>query len=607
MVADAHPYTAVLFVTAVASAVVAAKAWRYRPATGATSLSVMLLGVTQWLAFHALELAATDPGRRELWADLQWIGAVVVPVAWVAFALAYTGRDGARTDQLVTLLALEPLAGLVLLVTNRSHELLWGDVTMETVSAPIGGPVVIASAEPHVGTIAHVLFSYVLFLVGTLLLVQFSIERRSVFRWQGATIVVGVLAPVAASAAAVLALTPLDLTPLAFAVTGVALTLGLYRYRLLDLAPVAHDRIVQQLDDSVIVFDRDDRIVELNEAACGLLDCEASTVVGLPADEVFDTELVERYRTTSEVTDELAVNLNGETRHFVVRLSNLTDGRGERAGRIAVLTDITAQKQRERELERANDELAETNAKLEGTNERLEAFTAVVSHDLRNPLTVAAGYLELARESTDVDDDHLAAIRESHDRMQRIVDDLLVLAQQGIDAGDCEPIPLSMVAQNAWTVVDTGESTLAVDTERIVEADPTRLQQVFENLFRNAVEHNDGPVTLRVGDHPEGFFVEDDGRGIPAADRERLFESGVSDGGGTGLGLAIVDRVAEAHGWDVQVTDSHDEVPRRETVDERAETTAAETGATNDGALAAPDDGQPVTDAHGARFEFSGV
>jgi len=194
-------------------------------------------------------------------------------------------------------------------------------------------------------------------------------------------------------------------------------------------------------------------------------------------------------------------------------------------------------------------ELRKQRQLLERQNERLEEFTSIVSHDLRNPLSVAQGWIELARSENDADE--LESAATALDDMERLIDDLLSLAKQGQTVGETEPVSLAAAAEEAWQNVDAEPATL--DAEAIeLDADPDRLRQLLENLFKNAVEHGGSSVSIRAGplsDDP-GFFVSDDGRGIPADDRERIFEVGYTDHeDGTGFGLSIVRRIADAHGW----------------------------------------------------------
>jgi len=195
-----------------------------------------------------------------------------------------------------------------------------------------------------------------------------------------------------------------------------------------------------------------------------------------------------------------------------------------------------------------------TEERLRRQNERLDEFASVVSHDLRNPLSVAAGNLELARE--ECGSDRLDAVGDSIDRMEALIENLLALAREGEAVSEREPVDLAAAAERHWGRVETADAELVVDADRRIEADPSRLAQLFENLFRNSIDHGDGGVTVTVGELEGGFYVADDGPGIPEPDHDRVFEVGYSDADGTGFGLAIVEEIAAAHGWDVSVTDS---------------------------------------------------
>jgi signal transduction histidine kinase len=192
---------------------------------------------------------------------------------------------------------------------------------------------------------------------------------------------------------------------------------------------------------------------------------------------------------------------------------------------------------------------------LADRNERLDAFAGKVSHELRNPLNVLSGRLDLARESDD--DAHFEAMEQSIDRIHRLVEDVLSLARTGDVEVDPEPVALSAVVERCWETVDTTAVTLRDETASTVVADEDRLHQLLANLVRNAVEHNSDAVTVTVGELDGGFFVADDGVGIPDEERGQVLERGYSGSGhGTGLGLAVVTEIAEAHEWTVTVTDS---------------------------------------------------
>jgi len=184
-----------------------------------------------------------------------------------------------------------------------------------------------------------------------------------------------------------------------------------------------------------------------------------------------------------------------------------------------------------------------------------EDFTSTVSHDLRNPLTVARGQLELL--ASEVESDRLDPLDRSLTRMDTLIDETLALARQGRTVAETERVELLAVCERCWARVATGEATLRVVTDGPFRADASRVEQVFENLFRNAIDHGGAAVTVRVGHTADGFYVADDGPGIPPGERADVFESGVTTSeGGTGYGLAIVEEIASAHGWNVAVTGS---------------------------------------------------
>jgi len=188
-------------------------------------------------------------------------------------------------------------------------------------------------------------------------------------------------------------------------------------------------------------------------------------------------------------------------------------------------------------------------------NERLNAFASVVSHDLRNPLNVVTGSLELAQ--AEVGSEHLDRAARAAGRMDDLIDRMLTLAREGEDIGETRTVRLGLVAERAWDAVDAPDAALRVaDDLGRVDADPDRLQEAFENLFRNAVEHAGPDVSVRVGGSEAGFYVADDGPGIPAETRESVFDRGYTADDGTGLGLAIVRRVVDAHGWEIRVAEA---------------------------------------------------
>lgn len=204
-------------------------------------------------------------------------------------------------------------------------------------------------------------------------------------------------------------------------------------------------------------------------------------------------------------------------------------------------------------------ERVEHRRELEEKIERLDRFASVVSHDLRSPLSVIAGRLALARETGEPE--HFDAIDEAVDRMDRMLSELLQLTREGDVIGDRRTVELETLARRAWTDRGSDAGTLEIESSRGIVADPERTYELFQNLFRNALEHGGENVTVRTGSietaDESGFYVEDDGVGIPADERETVFEWGhTTTAEGTGFGLAIVDEIVAAHGWSIAARES---------------------------------------------------
>ncbi|MFA9427969.1 PAS domain-containing sensor histidine kinase [Natronorubrum sp. A-ect3] len=282
------------------------------------------------------------------------------------------------------------------------------------------------------------------------------------------------------------------------------------------------------------------------------LDYEVTVEEGIsfyhPRDRATVEEAFERLRTAGESYDlELQIITNTDKRRWVRTLGTpWYDDDGNLIGARGAFQDITERKERERELQQ--------------TNTRLEEFTSVVSHDLRNPLTVAQVALELGRESGSSED--FDRIEAAHERMNALINDLLTLARKGQQVEEIRPVTLGALVESVWETIPTDDATIDVELDDYcVEGDEARLRQLVENLLSNAVRHGGDTVTIRVGllDSDQGFYVADDGAGIPSELREHIFDQGYSTADkGSGFGLAIVRGIAEAHGWTVEATESAD-------------------------------------------------
>jgi len=313
-------------------------------------------------------------------------------------------------------------------------------------------------------------------------------------------------------------------------------------------------QLAGQYDDPVIVLDDNDEIRDFNRSAARLFPALEGRLDEPLAEVCPELAATTRNREVYEHTD-------GDETQYFRPTRNSFSANNVQLGLLLVLSDVTDEERYRRQLEAQND--------------RLEQFSGMVSHDLRNPLNVAQGHSDIIHElleavKTDdgyepLSDETLDTVSTSTktlsntlDRMERLIDDLLVLARQGQAIDSREVVSLAAIVNNCWEMVDHKNAALVVDDDLTFAVDPDRLQQLFENLFRNAIEHGGDNVTIRIGAlDGEGFYVEDDGPGIPEEKREVVFDSGfTTNRDGTGFGLAIVKEIAEAHGWTISLVDA---------------------------------------------------
>lgn len=196
----------------------------------------------------------------------------------------------------------------------------------------------------------------------------------------------------------------------------------------------------------------------------------------------------------------------------------------------------------------------EVEQKLEQQNERLNRFASMLAHELRNPLEIAQIYLSFLDAE---DDATIAQIEDAHERIDEIIDVVLVLARGNDGVGDREAVGLTGIVKDVWAKTATGDADIEITGTQILRVNPTHLQHLLENLFRNTIEHSDGTITVRVGVLDDGFYVEDTGPGIPETERENVTEAGyTTDEEGIGLGLTFVAQLADAYGWEYTITES---------------------------------------------------
>jgi PAS domain S-box-containing protein len=507
---------------------------RHKP--GATGLLILSGGVCLWgLANAGHTFAYTETLAYGIW-NVRLVATSITVVGWFLAVAEYAGLVRPRPRVVAALLTLPAVAQL-LAWTNARHHLHYGaDTTHTAVESIVAnyGPVFYANAT----------FQYALVGIGAVLLLVEIVDSGQLRRRQSLALLVSAL-PAAAGNVLHLAVVPsVDLTSFGFVIGVFIIGWALFYGKLLDVVPVARDNLVRNMTDPVVTLDGENRVVDSNPAARDLCGIEGN-YVGTHGEEFFGRfpDLVERFGDVMETATEISLSVDGEQRHFDLRITPVYDERSDESARLIVFRDITERKRREQALEQKN--------------ERLDQFTSFVSHDLRNPLQVAAGHAALARENGD--SQRIRHVESALSRMDEMIEDLRTLTFADRERLETTRVDLKTAAQDAWSGIDSSGLTLLVRESCPVVADREFLLHVLENLFRNAMEHAGENATISVGclEGGEGFYVADDGPGIPEDEREEVLGYGyTTTDEGTGIGLSIVRTVADAHEWEITVTES---------------------------------------------------
>ena len=565
-------YTALLFITTGVLVAFALYAWQRRATAGAVPFLWLALTIAEWTLTYALEVAMSMP-EMVFWAKLQYLGICGTPLAWLIFTLHYTGKSFWLTRRNLAVLALLPVLTLMVVFTNEAHGLLWSQIAVASTGR-------FEALDVRHGPWFWVYWSYACLLIvaGSIILIRMIVTTRNLYRRQAAALLLAAAAPWIGNALYVFRLNPLhpfDLTPLAFAVTALAAGWSLFRFRLLDLVPVAHGAIVAGMRDGIVVLDVRSRVIDLNPSAERIFHRSIATALGQPIEQFLADypDLLEFCRSTSESRREITRSEGETQRSYEVQIVPLLNQREQLRGGLVIFHDITERKQAEATLQAAK-ETAEraTQAKSE--------FLASMSHEIRTPMNGVIGISRLLQE-TNLDAEQrefVHLIQSSGNALLTVINDILDFSK--IEAGKLDiemaPFHLQVCLEEAFDLVAVKAAEKHLDLA--YDIDPHvpitlvgaygRLCQILVNLLSNAIKFTDsGEVVVSVTAHNLSesryevqFAVRDTGTGIPEDRLDRLFLSfsqldtvSRRSQNGSGLGLAISKRLAELMGGSIWV------------------------------------------------------
>lgn len=534
-------------------------AWSRRANARVIPYLFMMAGVDLWLLAYALEISSTTVPQIIFWANIAYLGIVTVPVAWLVFCLVYTNSHRPIPLRLVLILLIEPAIIILSMWTDEFHHLFRQAVVLNT-----SGPFAVLDITRGPLFWVHTAYSYAMLGYGIYLLFVAYTRSSGIYRAQIRVMLLGASAPWLANILYILFLAPIifiDPTPLAFFVTGSMFAWGMFGFRLMDLAPVARNWVIEQMDDGMIVLDRQNQVVDINPAAANLIGQPANQLIGHNGAELFAEwpDLAAKYRDVEKVITEIQFPTETGTRYIYLKILPFYDKDHQLNGRLLMIRDITEQREAAIALQIAKE-------KADAANRTKSTFLANMSHELRTPLSAIIGYSELLEEhATSIEDAYapprLEKIKTSATHLLNIVNDILDLSK--IEAGQMklhvEAFNIRQVVETAVAMVqpilleNQNEITVEIADEiEIMVADPMKVRQILLNLLHNAAKFTKkGKIEVIVRpDEIEPtlflFEVKDNGIGISPEQITKIFQpfSQADDStarrfGGTGLGLAI--------------------------------------------------------------------
>ncbi|MFC7046110.1 histidine kinase N-terminal 7TM domain-containing protein [Halobacteriaceae archaeon GCM10025711] len=521
-----RPLTLVLLATIAIGSTATLLAWRERPEPGATPLVALLVGQSWWSAFFVFELEASTLGAKVLWSDVQWVGVVLIPVAWLLFALEYTGKDRFTRPRYVALLSVIPAITVVLAMTGEYHNLLYVDSRLVERQGIL---VLSRTGGPWYWVIAA--YTYILGLLGMFQLIGLVQSDALPFRGQSIALLVGATAPLASNVLFLMGVIPipgLDPTPIAFTISGVAFLGAITRFRLLGTSPSPNRRasrlVFRRMQEGAIVVDSHDYLVDMNESAAAVLGTTPREALGYPASEV-----VPRYEYLPEdgaTSDLVTISGPNGDRPYDVMVSRIDDFHGRTIGRVITFHDVSEHLRQQ---------------------QRLEVLTRLVRHNIRTETNLIHGYADLmtggdGAHNAAIVKDHALRIAEMGEKARQIID----MFEQG--RKPAEPTSLASLLDDAVAPVRKAHPDVTVVCEPVPDHVYVAgvLEDVFSNLVENAAEHNTNPdphvwVSVEARDERVRVAVADDGPGIDDYERsvlERGTETQLEHGSGLGLWLA---------------------------------------------------------------------
>lgn len=525
----------------------------HRKTHSSIALGLIMTGATCWSLGIALAFIGRNNPEVILWGyRFALIGSAVVPVFWLLLILPYCGYDRFLRKWYIVSLSVIPVVSILLACLSDLTSVFY---FIEPNNSSYYFPYKVSYNSWFW---IHAIYSYIITLFGIVVAVKFSFSTISLYRKQASSFIVAALLPLCAAAPSAFFGSQLSYAPFGLVISGISFSLSIFRFKFFDLVPIARDKLIESMNDGMVVLDNDFRIVFYNAVVTTIIGENYEKYLGRHVDSISEKLNFNIHRLMVGDIKNSVIKFNTDkTKYYDVYISDLKNERQQNNGILILLQDITQRKI-------AEDALVQTNEELRKQNEELDTFARTVAHDLKSPLNIITGYSDLLIERMTENDrrellELVDPIKKTGFRIARIVNEILLLV--GIQQQKVVPQPVNM-RKVIGDVLDGLEQFTTDNNALIIVHDgwpeavgyAPWIEEIWANYISNAIKYGGKPPRVELGsttinENLVKFWVKDNGGGLSKDQQEKVFhaftrldETKVT---GHGLGLSIVKRIMD--------------------------------------------------------------
>ena len=505
-----------------------------------------------WAITYGFELSSTTLEDMLFWINLEYIGIALLPAIWIIFIIKFIGKDKWLTRINTVLIFTPAILTLIFVWTNNWHHLHYSTVDIDH-----SGPFPLLKFERGTWYWIHTIYFYVMLFWGLCLMIAKFRKADAVYRKQNNILLIGSLGPWFVNLIYLMGVRPfefIDLTPYAFIITTLVIGFGLLRLKLFDIVPLAREKILEDMQEGVLVLDSGDRIIDLNREIKKNLSVYTSEILGVNITDILPDEKKLHDIISRRSNDKVQIKLhNNDSRVFEINVTSLFEKNTVYSGVILLFRDITEQKL-------AEEKLREQANQLSALNQLKDRLFSIISHDLRSPLLSLMEIIEMTDEGMVSEEEFksfLPHLSKNIGYTSGLLENLLSWSKSQLGGESVKPVSFDLknVIKNKISIFEKKTSEKGIDisesikTHTMVFADKDMIMLVLRNLIANAIKFcskgDKISISAEQDDHTTTVCVSDTGMGIKEENIDKLFgltaftTRGTDNEQGTGLGLLL--------------------------------------------------------------------